>query len=278
MKNQDNKIDLLVLIVLFKNTIKDSETITSILRQELTKGFFSLKVIIWDNSPTPLSDDDMDIMVQNNINFSYIFKAKNEKLSIVYNSIIKDYNFNFILLLDQDSLFPKNYFDTLSNIVNLFPNINLFLPIIKNRNKIVSPGTLMNFKGKHWATEKIGVIKSKNVLCITSGMLIKKDYFIVNNHYFDERLSFYGIDSSFMLKFAQNNRYLYVFSTNFQHNTVLWSNPPVEIMLNRFKQLRSSWPIIFENRPLARILSSLYSIYVAFKLALKYKDIRFLIF
>ena len=180
------------------------------------------------------------------------------------------------MLLDQDSHIPVSYFDRLNAALFNFSKISLFLPLVLNQGKVVSPGSFVYFKGKHWKKIRTGVMSSKNVLAITSGMVISAKLFLDHGMKFDERLSLYGIDTSFMLGFSKVEQELCVLDIRFDHDTVLWSNPPADIMLSRFRNLKSTWPKILSERPVAMVLAHFYSKAVSMKLALKYQDIRFL--
>lgn len=269
----NSDVPILILIVLYKCPLTESATINSIIAQE--EKFYSYKLVIWDNSPSPVSNQHLNEL-RKSIDFEYISRPENVSLSKVYNTIIADYNFDYVLLLDQDTGIPANYFKSLNEHLVKYSHINLFLPIVKNGDLIVSPGSFHYFKGKHWKAAPTGIVKAKNVLAVTSGMFISKSYFNNYNYKFDERLNLYGIDSSFMLQYADNERELCIIPLTFAHNSALWSNPSADVLLPRFKNLTYAWKMILKDKPGSRFLYSIYSIYLSVKLAIKYSDIRFL--
>ena len=271
--NDVTKPQILVLVVLYKCSLADSETINSLLTQEA--DFSQVKLVVWDNSPEPVPASDQDSL-RINMPFEYISCPENLPLSKVYNRVVDRFDFEYIMLLDQDSHLPVDYIRTIDNQVKTYPDIKLFLPIVKNQDLIVSPGEFWVFKGKHWKQEKTGVMPAKNMLAITSGMTVAGKYFAQHSFRFDERLNLYGIDTRFMLEYAKKERDLAVIPCKLKHSTVLWSNPSAEVMLSRFKNLRKSWPVVFTDRPLALLLSRLYGRLLCLKFAIKYRDIRFL--
>jgi GT2 family glycosyltransferase len=270
--NEAENIKILVLVVLYKTIPSHSETLNSLISQYLGG---SIQLVIWDNSPERMPQDEEDIL-RNKIAFEYIHQSSNTPLSKLYNEVATNFNFQYILLLDQDSHIPNNYMATLKTSIHSHPNIELFLPIVKNKEVIVSPGHFQMFKGKHWSSVKYGVLKSQNTLAITSGMCISKRYFNDYNYRFDERLNLYGIDTKFMLDFSKNVDELYVLNLPFKHNSALWSNSSADELIPRFRNLRNAWKIILDDRPLPHFLSKLHNVYVSIKLAIKFKDIRFL--
>lgn len=268
------KPKLLVLVVLYKKMISESPTIKTLLEQH--RDLFELELVIWDNSPEKCPEVQVTALKRDFDHYQYHWTGENTWLSKLYNQVLGAAQYDYALLLDQDTEIPVYYFDKLYEALIKFPKISLFLPLVLHDEKVVSPGSWVYFKGKHWKKIKTGVIPAKDVLAITSGMVISSKVFQVHEMKFDERLSLYGIDTSFMLNFSKFEKQLYVLAIKFNHDTVLWSNPSADIMLGRFRNLKSTWPKILSDKPLARVLVYFYSMAVSFKLALKYQDMRFL--
>jgi GT2 family glycosyltransferase len=268
------KPKIIVLIVLYKTSLIESKTVQSIKKQDRSQ--LDCKLIIWDNSPLALLPSELDITRSLIGEFEYISTPENVWLSKVYNRVLGSHTFDFAILLDQDSTMPSNFFSELLLHIQHNKEINLFLPLVMNSGKLVSPGSFFFFKGKHWKKPKTGLIRSKNVLAITSGMIISGKYLKENNIKFDERLSLYAIDTAFMLEFSRHERFLYVLPVIFEHNTLLWSNPSADELLPRFRNLKDAWVKILSERPVALIFAKTYAVIVSLKLAIKYRDSRFL--
>lgn len=268
------KKKLVALVVLYKQTPEQSETVRSILDADCTAWDFQL--VIWDNSPTQVSSAAIEAVRAKVPDLIYISRPSNEWLSRLYNEVVSMVSFDYIMLLDQDTQLPSDYFNGVAESVAQYREQHLFLPQILNAGKLVSPGALVLFKGKHWDSPKTGLINSANTLAITSGMLISNAYLKKYHVKFDERLNLYGIDTKFMLEYAKNEQSLVVLPIQLKHDTVLWSNPSADVMLFRFSNLRKSWSIVFDDRPLSLVLSRLYGLTLSVKFALKYRDIRFL--
>lgn len=269
-----SKPKLIVLVVLYKKTIDESQTIKSLVLQQ--RDLFELQLVVWDNSPERCPEAQLTSTSSVFDDFQYIWAPENVWLSKLYNQVLSAAIYDYALLLDQDSEIPLYYLDKLSAALLKFPDLSLFLPIVINKGKVVSPGSFVYFKGKHWKKIRTGVMSAKNVLAITSGMVISSKVFLEHQMKFDERLNLYGIDTSFMLEFSKFEKQLYVLPIEFDHDTVLWSNPSADVMLSRFRNLKSTWPKILSDRPAALVLAYFYSKAVSLKLALKYQDLRFL--
>ena len=268
------KLKILVLVVLYKREIYDSETIRSVLEQDLTNADY--KLVLWDNSPTVKASPDLSLLKQRFLEVEYVSSPENEWLSKAYNRVLTDTCYDYALLFDQDSTLPAGFTGVCVKSINDNPEIGLYLPIVKNGERIVSPGNFWIFKGKHWKTASYGILKSKNLLAITSGLLISAKYLKKYQHRFDERLDLYAIDSKFMLDYAKNEHLLCVIPTIIAHNSVLWSNPSADVMLKRFRNFRKAWSIMLSDSLGPFLLTNLHTTYLSVKLAIKYRDLRFL--
>lgn len=114
------------------------------------------KLVIWDNS-SDVQEDSQIVWVKNNLNnieVCYIHTPKNMPLSKIYNSIRSDFQdiAKFIVLLDQDSKFCSNFFIQHKALIKQGEISNLYLPIIKFKNTIISPAWLFYFKGFRYKT------------------------------------------------------------------------------------------------------------------------------
>lgn len=264
---------ILILIVLYKCPLLESVTFNSIIAQEEHLG--SYKLIVWDNSPNEIEEQNL-INIKYRVDFDYISRPENVSLSKVYNTILDNYNFDYLLLLDQDTGIPTNYFDKIKEYLLKHRSIDLFLPIVKNGDLIVSPGNFHYFKGKHWKKARTGMLKAKNVIAVTSGMLISNKYLKGNHYRFDERLNLYGIDTKFMIDYFKSNAELVVLPIEFKHNSALWSKSTGSAMLPRFLNSRKAWKIILSDTPAAQALTMVHGLYLAVKLSFKYRNYSFL--
>lgn len=265
---------VVILIVLYKTPILESKSVLSFIGQKYSD--MTSQLVIWDNSPNPANSSDLEKSRTHLGMFDYISTPENTWLSKVYNTIVATYEFDFILLLDQDSLFPEDYLQTLCKKSNEFPKIKLFLPLVKNDGRLVSPGSFQFFKGKHWRESVTGVMSSRKVVAITSGMFISSEFFENYQYKFDERLSLYAIDTKFMLDFQKFNEDLCVIEQIINHNSALWSPSSAQQMLPRFINLRKSYAIMLSDNPLACFLTQLHTAYLSIKYAIKYRDLRFI--
>jgi len=266
---------ILILVVIYNESLSLSSTIKSLISNKTYLS--SVKLLIWDNSSTK---QDYSCDIEQYVNdIEIVHTPENTPLAKVYNIVreSKLKNEEFCLLLDQDTIIPDNYFTSLFTAIEENPNINLFLPIIKSHNHIVSPGDLFLFKGKYWEEEQFGLVEAKNRLAINSGMFIKSNYFKNNFKGYNKELKFYGVDSYFMLEYAKINKFFITIPVIIEHDSALLDNDE-EIIKKafRFNDLLDGWIIINKRNFYVNFLYKIYIIYISLKWSLKYKNLIFL--
>ena len=233
------------------------------------------KLIFWDNSPSIQSVDFDGISFLQQV--EYIHTPENMSLSKIYNKVIQNNEgYDYLIILDQDSSFASDYFEKLNSGIEKHSDVNLFLPLVKSEQTIVSPGDYKIFKGSYWEKEQYGVISAKNILAINSGMVINFNYLKNTYKGYDERLNFYGTDTFFMNKYSKDNNFLFVIDYVFKHDSALLDEGEDCVKkIKRLKDLFFSWRIINENKKINLILINIYILIKIFKFVVKYKNLNF---
>jgi hypothetical protein len=237
-------------------------------------------VVIWDNSQKQLgSEERMHLFeTMSPFDLEYLSNGENCYMSVIYNKVIKTLNYNeYLILLDHDSTFNIDYFTNLSKAIVDNPNINLFLPIIKSQNKIVSPANFFYFKGSYWKEKKLGVIKSRYITAINSGMAISGKYLQTHFPGYNEHLKFYGTDNDFMNKYIKDNKTLFVLNVEIQHVLNFYESISIEDKITRYKWMKEAALINSQSKGIIiHILNKFYFVLFSIKLAIANKDSRFI--
>lgn len=264
-----------ILVVLYNKDFSDAESICSLINSQDSISRDST-LIIWDNSLVSQPPNNVLALQTKflNIEVKYISKNVNVPLSKIYNQVISYVlNDEFLVILDHDSVFDSSYFESLKFNIQCYPNINLFLPLIKSNNRIVSPAFLYYFYGRVWKQEKTGLIKSRNITAINSGMVISGNYLASKFVGYDESLDFYETDNDFMYKYSLTNEMICVFKVNFVHKLDYFDNDNVLDKLRRFRMVRKGCLIHMKNRNfMIYILALLYFYLLSIKLSFIYKN------
>jgi hypothetical protein len=263
---------MLVLIVVFGEPANASPAYNSLAL--LRNQGFPIGVIVWDNSPTPFCQFPHHSYAED----LYIWTPQNNGLAFIYNQVREKYlsNSDYILLLDQDSVLPFNFFKIWYEAVKKFPDLDLFLPLVKDSGKLVSPLTFFYGWGSYWKSPKIGILDSDRCMALNSGMIIKSDYFKSVFEGYDERLSFYGTDTQFMFNYSQKRGELCIFDSTINHNLSFF-RAPNSVKAEKFLQIRMASFYIYEKSPtLTRCLVLLIMIFISFYYAIRFKSLKIL--
>lgn len=178
-----NKI--IACIVLYNKAIVDSNAINS-LRQ-----LKNVDLIIVDNSDQAI-DNEAYAKVHK---LNYIANHENIGLSKAYNKIIKlllPSNYQYLLLLDDDTTITQEYIDELNQLVN--NNYDVIIPRIidKASKKLYSPKV---YNHTSLLTHLYNDKPYKHIKAINSGLCIKIEVF--NHFQYDENNFLYFVDVDF---------------------------------------------------------------------------------
>lgn len=269
----------LILIVIYNTNIYESETIKSLLDSKVYLA--NSHLFIWDNSQESQNISVVkSISNHSNIEFTYEHHPENLPLSKAYNKVInqfKNENYDFLVLLDQDSSFKKELFIKLDNTFQNNKEINLFLPIIKFKNTIVSPTKKYFLKGFYFKEKPFGIQKAKNISAINSGMIISFKFLKEKYKGYDERLKFYGTDDYFMMEYCKNEKELFILDYEFEHDLTLSTlNNSSDKLVKSYHQMLEAWSILYSDSILKYIVK-LYTYIHSSYIAIKYKNKDFLI-
>lgn len=267
--------EITILICLYKKNIQDSATI-----QSLLKSISKLKdtnVFIWDNSPSSLDEDSLNLLAKNFTNFKYKHTPENTVLSKIYNTVIEEQKDekSYLMLCDDDSDIPECFFDILREKINKNPSINLFLPQIFTNDTLISPAKDYLIKTILIKNLESGIITSRNSTAINSGMVISNRVFL-NGFRYDERLRFYGTDNYFMCQYSRNYKDIFVLDVKFKHDLSFHSSKNIENRLRIFKEIKKANRIIYSKNSVKKYIVIINNLFVALKLCLKYRSITFL--
>jgi GT2 family glycosyltransferase len=266
------KIKFLIVVVLYKTKLQESTTITTLSKYILP----DIKLVIWDNSPSALSDVDIEKLNKMFSVMEYQHTPENISLSKIYNFVFRNnLQYDFFLIFDQDSSLTADYFIKLQEAIIQFPDINLFLPLIYNKNQIVSPGDFFICKGKYWENKHTGLVVARNRLAIASGMAIRISYLENIVKPFDERLKLYGIDSQFILEYGKRNKYFYVLDYVLDHHLSVFTEESPYLKAKRFIDHKHSLKVICKSKSvLSWIIVSIILFTTSILLAIKLKKIN----
>lgn len=264
-----------LLVVLYKQEPLDSRTVQCIFEfSELVS--VGTRVILWDNGP---SRAEFIPKSGNRISVEYVHTPENLSLSVIYNRVASSLPHDGVLVvLDQDTELSAEYFQDMAIALNVHLDIGLFLPLVRSSNSgiLVSPGTRQWIKGKYWENERIGVISSKDILAVASGMVIRASLLGPEGIRFDERLNLYMIDSKFLIDYEKHFVSLVVVRCVVMHGDSSEESEAVERKLFRFRNRMRAGNIVYGESWSQWIMYQAYWVWSMIRHALHYRDARFL--
>lgn len=265
-----------LVVVMYKLAWEESQTLVSLVTMDVAKC--NVELVVWDNSPTSTYNQTMVNKLSEKLqSVKFIHSPKNTPLSSIYNDEMAGIDQEaFLILLDHDTSLPPDYLQQIMIYSDRFPQVDLFLPIVWSAERIVSPGSYFLVKGRHWKTERRGIIPSNNTVAITSAMAIRGRYLAERPRIYNEQLSFYGIDTAFMLDYARHRPFLCVMDISILHDCAMWSGTDQANMLERFRNERASWLVIHRRPHFKLILAILFAAYSSLRNATRHLDWRYL--
>lgn len=248
-----------LLVVLYKTAPATSPTIQSIITYFSSIGgshCAECELILWDNSPVSHAEDVYALRQTAPIRVRFVATPQNTSLSKIYNTVAGELaDEEYLTLLDQDSFLPAEYFIELRKAqLECFP---LILPKVECGGVLVSPGTRFFCKGKLLKNIRPGLIPSKNLLAINSGMSATGKVF--KTIPYDERLMFYGTDTYFMKHYEKHFSHAYVISATLNHSL---AENDAETSVERKQQIaqarHDAWAIVFSETLAERFFLLVY--------------------
>lgn len=270
-----------IIIVLYGKHLSASSTICSL---SDFSGFLQgrCRIHVWDNSGEASPADDLE-KVKQSLSWAEITyqhnQGENVPLSALYNrSIQLLHDDEMMVILDDDSRFDSRLFETADLAIAEHPETDLFLPIVRNGQDIVSPAAMVLFKGHYFQAVQPGIMTCHHRTAINSGMMIRANYMKHAFEGYDERIKFYFTDNDFMSRFTAGHKDFYVLDYEMQHTLNFYAKgEDFSSKSRRFRELRRSFLILMRRRSIwAWLGTQLYMIIYSVKFAIIHRDFRYI--
>lgn len=193
----NNIENTLAILVLYKIKLQESITYLS-LKESLKINNLKLDLLVYDNSPT--KQNIVNDIIPENINIEYIHDETNPGVSKAYNvgeKFAKNNGKKWLLLLDQDSNLPINYFERMIASLEKYPNQHIFAPILINKNRIYSPCSYRFKRGKSLPYLRFGINSLIKNNLLNSGLFVSVEIFDKVGG-FNENIRLYFSDFNFI--------------------------------------------------------------------------------
>ncbi|MBS1683014.1 MAG: hypothetical protein JST48_14985 [Bacteroidetes bacterium] len=232
MEHTEHKIfldELIVVLVIYQMKIADSPAFQS-LSKALKNKNQQASLFIYDNSPLPQAAPD-----SSSWKITYNHDPANPGVSKAYNEGFveaKKQNKKWMLLADQDTVFPESFFQTITETIFEKPLTKLLVPIVRNESIIISPFCFRLGKGTAYKTITPKSYSLKKTKFINSGLVVSADIFESCDGY-DERFPLDFSDLAFAERILKHHDELVVIDAICWHSLSSSEDSSQEI-LRRF--------------------------------------------
>ena len=275
--NEEMLDDVLSVIVLYKCDLKNSVSFNSILKAaEESKG--TLKLLLYNNSPE--INIDTSAYEQKKINVSLINDNTNSGVSKAYNlahSITNEEGKKWLLLLDQDTQLPSDFFSVFfeHRKKDVEKRELLYIPIIKSNNRIISPAHSFLYRGFTKKKVETGSTDIKNLAIINSGVIVKNHLF-ENAGGFNKDVQLDFSDFSFFRRVKKIYSKVFILNVECSHSFAGLEYGNYEKVLNRFKIYNRNAVAFSREKGVSKIFVFIPVLGRAFKLSIKFRTLIFL--
>jgi rhamnosyltransferase len=191
---------LLAVLVLYKEKLEESKTFTSLFNTSPTWDE-RVHLLVYDNSPVPMhaqgAFDDSGGHIH------YLSDTSNPGVSRAYNvgaRIAKQLQKHYLLLLDQDTLFPPNALSRYFNAIESYNDSPVVAPMLFCDGRIYSPCRQVLHLHLPLRAIEPGTVSARGKSLLNSGMCIRLDAFDKAGG-FDEKIPLDFADHDFMKRY-----------------------------------------------------------------------------
>jgi len=223
----------LFVCVLYKTSFQESKSFLSLI-QILKDSTYTYDFFIYDNSPE--STDDFRIRSFKNINIYYTHDQTNSGVSKAYNEgskLAAKLKKRWILIIDQDTIFPVKILESYYKSIIAYPEIQLFTPKLTYNKMVLSPCKYVFCRGQAILQISDGIHSFKGLSVLNSGILVSVKDFEEAGGY-NEKIKLDFADFYFIDHFKKMNQYFVVIDAICHHDLSSNEND-FEKVSNRFK-------------------------------------------
>lgn len=268
---------MLMLVVLFKTSPSNSATLRSLALQD----DWAFDLVVWDNSPEPCTDAERAFLSRTFPQSEYRHSVCNTPLARVYDTLIQEKIkltrcCDYFVIFDQDSTVAPTFVTAMREAAIRHPEVGMLLPLVVSVKQLVSPATMHLFLGRRWKSATTGVLPSRSIVAINSGMTISARYLEKHFDGYPQDLAFYGTDTWMCQAYAESWPTVLVVDTTIQHGLAEHEVEPVEKKLWRHREIVRSTRLLNRRGILRRLACDLYLLIFSARKAGKFRDSRFL--
>lgn len=271
-----NQFRILPIVVLYKTSLLESPTISSILTNRDISEFVN-EIFVYDNSP---GKQELPDTLNGPTKIHYVSDPKNPGVSKAYNEGSRwgrDQGYEWVQFFDQDTRLPSDFFRKLSEAIQMYPERQLFAPVLMAGPTIFSPYQFFLKRGTPLSSYETGLNSLRKRGVVNSGMCLRlRDFFACGGY--NEKIALDFSDFYFIEQFKRRvSEELVVFDAICFHSISVKENITLESSYSRYRYYVSGsaeYETLFDDR-LDRYLIRLNLIYWTFRLSIRFRSFLF---
>ncbi|HEX5152066.1 MAG TPA: hypothetical protein VFW07_11515 [Parafilimonas sp.] len=276
LKNGEDLNDIFCVIVLYKTDLPHSASFNSVLKAvENADG--TLHILLYNNFPE--IHLDTTLYARDNIHVSVINDDANSGVSKAYNeanAMASSRRRKWLLLLDQDTALPENFFAVFfSERKQAAKDYKLYIPVIRDGNKIISPAKYFLYRGFIRKEVKKGEAQLRDQAIINSGVIVDNDLFKQAGG-FNENVNLDFSDVSFFRRLRKIYSIVFVLDVICSHSFSGLEYDSYEKNFTRFKIYNANAIAFSKEKGVNKPLLFLTVLVRVANLSLKFKTLSFL--
>lgn len=227
--------EIFIIIVLYKNNLENSRTIST-LRTFLNK---KVNLFVYDNSPEKQYQEEK--FTYNNFDIQYFHDPTNSGLSKAYNhalALAYDKNYTWLLLLDQDTYFTKEYVEAIELLqIDDFKNTAAIIPRVNSLNdgQQISPGKILLGGICRPLKLKGGIVNSK-ISGINSGTILSVEYLKLING-FNTNYTLDMLDHWYFKKIFSDGKDVFLLNAEIKQDLSVLEDFEKSVSVERYEQM-----------------------------------------
>lgn len=226
--------EVLFVVVLHERSLTSSPAFNTIKKLE-EKFPGNISVFVYDNSSSKNENPFSFVTMTHDPSNPGVSKAYNEAAKFAHKN-----SFKYLLLMDQDSVFPEFLFEEYEKSVQNNKTTSVFVPVMKDSRGIISPFSMHLGKGRRLSNVFPRRYSFAELKVINSGMLITTELFLQAGGY-DERFPLDYSDIVFCDKLAKAGEHFFVLPIEVEHELSSESPASKNVKDKRFKKFEEAF-------------------------------------
>jgi len=261
-----------VVVVIYNKKCTESVSFREIVTND------TLLVILMDNS-TDSENRTFNREECSRVGCDYFSMDGNKGLAKAYNAAIKQIGsrIDYLMLLDDDTMVPKDVISQLHKAIVLHPSADIFVPFVLDQTALLSPNRRVS--SLFFRYRKRPVSFTHKMSAINSGLVICLDSNNIEKPLFDDGMFLDCIDHDFILRRIRQGASFAIYPVEFRQNffdqTSRDQKGLKQSAMIRFEHFAKDYRFFCKDCSLNMFISQVYLMYRMARLNMRFRTMDF---